>query len=36
MPIRNRSDDGGVPADEAIGTEFVRFVRFGCVALKIR
>jgi len=29
MPIRNRADDGGVPADEAIGTEFLQLVRFG-------
>jgi glucoamylase len=29
MPIRNRSDHVGVPADEAIGTEFLQLVRFG-------
>jgi glucoamylase len=29
MPIRNRADDGGVPADEAIGTEFLQLARFG-------
>ena len=29
MPIRNRADDGGLPADEAIGTEFLQLVRFG-------
>jgi len=28
MPIHNRADDG-VPADEAIGTEFLQLVRFG-------
>ena len=26
MPIRNRSDHGGGPADEAIGTEFLQLV----------
>jgi glucoamylase len=29
MPIRNRSDHVGVPADDAIGTEFLQLVRFG-------
>jgi glucoamylase len=28
MPIRNRDNDGVVPADEAIGTEFLQLVRF--------
>jgi glucoamylase len=29
MPIRNRGGHGGVPAEEAIGTEFLQLVRFG-------
>jgi hypothetical protein len=29
LPIHNRADGDGVPADEAIGTEFLQLVRFG-------
>ena len=29
VPIRNRSDDAALPADEQIGTEFLQLVRFG-------
>jgi glucoamylase len=29
VPIRNRRDDGGLPGDEQIGTEFLQLVRTG-------
>ncbi len=29
IPIHNRADGVGVPADELVGTEFLQLVRFG-------